>query len=237
MGRLKVEKKEFCDGCQIKFSDDLPYYAINMCHKCYIAWSQPRKKTRANGKEAYTHCLTCKYEFDTLNEKGKKVTYGASGCCRKCYTRAYSNKGDKTCLKCQRVLYNTSKSICKVCKELEKEAYYKENPKAKKSSSFQQKLKVLNTELSYEQFELIRRLLSRFKFNYHTYADYFRLLDVYVDIYDHEAHLDSYSELDQIEIILRRLKDIWLHNKELKKQKEIIERDKLMKKRKRLLKD
>ena len=198
---------------------------------------QPIKRTRVNGKDSYTHCIECKLEFDTIDDRGRKVIWGGSGCCKRCYMRAYSNRGDKTCLKCQRTLYNTTKSVCKICRELEREAYYKENPKARKTTSYQQKLKILNTELDYEKFELIRRLLSRFKSNYQTYVDYFRLLDVYIDIYDHETHLDSYPEFDQVEIILRRLKDIWLHNKEVKKQKEIIERAKIISKRKRLLKD
>ena len=95
----------------------------------------------------------------------------------------------------------------------------------------------MNKELTYDQFELIRRLLSRFKFNYYTYADLFRVIDIYVEICDHEAYLDGYSESDQIEIMLRRLKDVWFYNKELIINNQIIEREKLAKKRKRLLKD
>lgn len=238
MGKLIVEKSESCQDCQGVFNDDLKYHAVNRCAKCYTKFKAPeKKKTRANGKSAYTHCLGCKFEFNTFNDKGKIVVYQSSGFCRRCYSRQYTNKNDRTCLKCQRALYNTTKMVCKICLELEKQEYYKQNPKAKKSRTFQQKLKALNKELTYDQFELIRRLLSRFKFNYYTYADFFRLVDIYVDIYDHEAHLDAYLEADQIEIMLRRLKDVWFYNKELRTQKEIIEKEKLAKKRKRLLKD
>jgi hypothetical protein len=197
---------------------------------------KPKKRKRLNGKDSYTHCLTCKEEFNTIGSKGKLVKYQASGTCRTCYNKAY-NKSDRYCLKCQRPLVNTTKTICRVCRELEREEFYKENPKAKRSKSYQLKLKVLKSELTTDQYELIRRLLARFKVSHYNYADYFRVVDVYIDIHDHEAHLDAYSENEQMEIMLRRLKDIWLHNKDVREKKAIIERDKLEKKRKRLLKD
>lgn len=238
MGQLKVEKKEWCEGCQVKFSNDLPYHAMNMCLKCYMNWKQPRKgsyQPRANSKDKWTHCLECKFEFNTLGHKGKLVVYGSSGLCRRCYGRLYNKNIQKFCQKCERQIIGSTKPLCKICQEIEKEEFYKNNPK-KQPRSYKQKLKVLEQEISTEQYELIRRLLVKFKLNMFSYVDYFRVADVYVDIYDHEAHLDAYTEHDQVAIMLKRLKDIWLHNRDIRQAKRIKEKEKLDKKIKRLLK-
>jgi hypothetical protein len=235
MGRLKVEeKRNCCDGCQVEFNSDLKYYAMNMCEKCYMTWKLPKRKN----KEVPTNCLSCKLEFGSTNDNGKKVKHQAGGQCSKCYMKIYSVKEGRKCIRCERDLYKTTKDICRVCRDIQKEEYYKVNKKAANQSKlYKEKLKALNKELTYEKFELIRRLLSRFKFNYYTYCDFFRVVDIYIDIFNHEAHLDSYSENEQIEIMLRRLKEVWIYNKEVRENKSIIEKDKLLKKKKRCLKN
>lgn len=234
MGRFKVDKKECCDGCGVKFSDDLPYHATNMCQKCYMNWKQPRKR-RVNGRDN-TKCIDCHINFGELNSRGKLVIYMSSGLCRSCYQKAYSSKKGRNCLKCGKLIASATKTVCKLCQEIERDEYYKNNPSAKKSTSYKQKLKVLDKEITYENYELIRRLLVKFKAGNYNYVDLYRVVDVYVEIYEHEAHLDGYNEYDQVLIMLKRLKDIFDHNTKVRLDREIENKIKLQKKINRLIK-
>lgn len=212
---MKV-KPEKCEVCLTPFSQ-VEYHAKNKCQPCYSKERQKlrRPKSQKVKQKDFTHCQNCNAEYGTYNDKGRKIQQQAHGMCRTCYQRFYHNKEGRVCKTCNRPLQATVRDICKLCHMAEKEKKWQENS-YKRPDSYRHKLKVSKTQLEYSQYELIRRLLGKFKMNYFSQSDYFRVIDIYIDIYDYETHLDAYSPDDQIVIMLSRLKEVWLYNKELK---------------------
>lgn len=214
-------KSPNCIDCGVIFSEEgTKRHALNRCQKCYS--HEKYKNIKAFSprvKEEYTHCRTCELEFDTLNHKGRLIKKGSLGYCVSCYTKLYNNRKEKRhCAKCNNILVNTTRDICKPCYRIKRDEFLRANPSARKTESDKNKVKAEKVVLDYEQFELIRRLLTKFKLGQNTSVDMFRVADIYLDIFNYDVFLDALSEKDQVIVMLKRLKDIWDKNNELKKQ-------------------
>jgi hypothetical protein len=144
-------------------------------------------------------CLKCNGHFNTLNEKGRPIRRASNGLCRSCYTRG--RKPIKICNNCGNIMINGSfTGLCPVCK-LDKS-------KSKKTRS----KKTGIPEVHKEQFELIRRLLVRFKVGHNTMVDTFRVIDIYMDVNKNPILLDTLSEEAQLIEMLKNLKNIFHYN-------------------------
>ncbi len=216
MGRQpKDTKTDTCITCNLSF-DRIKRHAKNMCQPCYSRAKKgiinPRKK------DLPPHCSECKLEYGALNEKGKEVKKGSMGMCKLCYSRAYSLRNEpKPCRNCGRTMRNGLKNICQLCDDELKDKFYKENPHVRKSESFRNKQIAEKVILTDEQFELIRRLFVKFKLGSQNSADFFRVVDIYLDLFNCDAFLDSYCEQEQVIIMLKRLKVIWDKNSTFRK--------------------
>lgn len=160
-----------------------------------------------------TACLHCHITFGERNSKGRIVKKQANGLCATCYSRVWTNKEGRTCLKCNKLIISSAKLLCAVCHEKQRDEKFLDNPKKKKPESIRKLKQALNNKLDSETFELIRRLLARFNSGLWLHHDTLRVVDVYMSIYDYEARLDAYGSKEQLEIMLRRLKELWLFNK------------------------
>lgn len=224
-----------CVICKRSFIE-IGKYAKDMCGTCYQRTNRVSKE-RVNAKSRHKKCVSCNLEFNTINERGNIVKQGSGGYCKTCYMKQYHKKGEKNCLKCGRDLFRSLKSLCKICIDIERDEFYKNNPKARKTTTYLNRQRALNKPITEEQFETIRRILVLFKAGMYEYVYIFRLVDIYVEVFGNEAQLDAYTELDQIEIMLRKLKDIWLKNKVRFDEIRLKEAIKLKTKKKRLLKN
>jgi hypothetical protein len=196
----KKSKSTFCIDCLYVFDHIKRYHSKDRCNGCY-------QKTRVTyikkDKVLMPNCSNCDGEFDTLNSKGKPIKRGSNGLCRNCYTR--SKKPSKECINCGNLMMNSSISgLCAVCKVNKKTSSRKKN-----------KVKYI-PEVDKEQFELIRRLLVRFKVGHNTLVDTFRVIDIYMDVNNNPILLDTLSEGAQLVEMLKNLKSIFDYNLEKK---------------------
>ena len=231
MTRFRIkEKPNVCEGCNRNFGDVLTdddvvkYHARSKCNPCY-------QKSYLNEKHPIkvksTCCIECKNEFGSKNQKGKIVKKGSKGFCRYCYMRIFAQVGSKTCAGCGNEMTSKRLSLCPVCKL------------SKKSAGKWKRKEKTPDIIDNETFELIRRLLVRYKVGHNNYADAFRVADVYMDIADNSNLLDNLREDYQIIEMLKWLKITFDFNAPLVKgryEAEIrsIERQKLKASKKQL---
>jgi hypothetical protein len=198
MTRFRIKEKPLkCEGCNKDFGDILTennivkYHARNKCNPCY-------QKTYLNEKNPAkvksTCCIECKNEFGSKIEKGRIVKKGSRGYCKRCYMRIFTQVGSKTCAGCGNEMTSKRLSLCPVCK-------------LNKKSAGKWKRKERTPDIiDNETFELIRRLLARYKVGHNNMADAFRVIDVYMDVADNTNLLDNLREDYQIIEMLKWLK-------------------------------
>lgn len=200
MTRFRIKEKPLtCEGCNVVFGDStatenvVKYHSRGRCNPCYqkayLDEKYPVKRYKTKG----TSCLECNVEFGSKNEKGKLVKKGSRGYCKRCYMRIFTQIGTKTCNGCGNEMTTKRLSLCPVCKLSERKAGRKRKEKEPHI-------------IDNETFELIRRLLVRYKLGYNNFADAFRVIDVYMDIADNSNMLDNLREDYQIVEMLRWLK-------------------------------
>jgi hypothetical protein len=202
---IKEDKSTFCIDCNYVFDKEKKYHAQDRCNACYqklyvknqiikVYGVDSRKKLKSN------KCSKCEFEYETLNNKGKVVKRGPKNMCKTCYTR--SNKPVKICKNCgNQMLAGSSTGLCPVCRF---------------NKPISRPRKVELPEVDKEQFELIRRLLARYKVGHNNYADAFRVADIYMDVNNNPILLDTLSEESQIVEMLRNLQAIFYYNLEKK---------------------
>lgn len=198
---VKEDKSHFCLDCQYVFDDKKKYHAQDRCNPCYQK-NYVNKNKIGRPKQLNENCLNCHFKFDTLNEKGKPVLRSSRGLCKRCYHKTF--KATKICNQCGNEMLNGSRSgLCAVCKlnNLQKNNTRKRKRKEKQLPIIEK-----------EQFELIRRLLVRYKVGHNNYADAFRVADVYMDVNDNPILLDTLSEGAQLIEMLKNLKSIFDYN-------------------------
>ena len=149
-------------------------------------------------------CLRCKLEFGSKNSKGSLVKKDRQGLCKRCFV--VENKAVKVCKNCgNTMIVGTQTGLCPLCR-LEKS-----HPKTKK------RLEKPLPQVDDETFELIRRLLIRYKLGMSMHIDTFRVIDVYMSLNENTSLLDTLTEETQLREMLKNLKLIWEHNILLKK--------------------
>lgn len=192
------EKSLFCVSCNKTFGKNLPYNAKDMCNPCY-QMSYVRAKGRPKNKA--THCKVCELEFGTMGPKNKAIKKGARGYCKSCFHK--ENRPTTICSECnEQMLKPTTTQLCYLCR-------------AKKGigrKSRPQPAPPKPVYVEYENFELIRRLLVRYKLGMNNMVDDFRVVDVYLDIKEAPAFLDTLNERHQIVEMLKTLKETFDYN-------------------------
>lgn len=229
---IKENKSESCIDCGYKFDAIKKYHSKNRCNCCYQRAYNAKRLEHKPQKEVETNCKLCNAEYNTLNKKGKPIIRGSKGYCRHCYYKTF--KQEKICQSCGNIMKTGSiTGLCPMCKRAK--SMNRPNSRIKKV-----KLPIINKE----QFELIRRLLARYKVGHSNFADAFRVIDIYMEINDNPIILDTLSESAQLVEMLRNLKVIWDYNNNLQikktpkqKRAEYYERNKHRLKQKRLLKN
>jgi hypothetical protein len=203
---LKDDKSTFCIDCLYVFDKRKKYHAQDRCNGCYQKLYVRNQIVKIYGvsarpKNKETKCSCCGFEYEKLNDKGKVVKQGPKKMCKRCYTQ--NNRPVKVCKKCgNEMIKGSSTGLCAVCK-LDK-------PTVRKRKEPQLPL------VEKEQFELIRRLLVRYKVGHNNMADAFRVADIYMEVNNNPILLDTLSESAQIVEMLRNLKDIFYYNLENK---------------------
>lgn len=187
-------KAENCVGCNISFQEER-YYCKDYCYKCYY------KQYYGAVNKSTDFCVSCNLQFGTLNKKGRPVFKITSTLCRSCYHK--KNQEVVKCQKCDMFISGT-KTYCAMC-SIELGLSYKKKWRPKKKND--------NVGLTKIQFEFIRRLFGRFKIGSQDYVDYFRVADIYVDVYGLDVIFDGYKTEVQVVMMLRRLKKTWDFNK------------------------
>jgi hypothetical protein len=207
----------FCLECEKNFGPELQYWAQDKCNRCYqrlylagkIKLLDPLKKKSTKP----THCIECNLEFLTLNERGRLVRRGQSGHCKSCFHK--KNRPTTICKNCNtQMLKSTITGLCHLCRI----------EKGVANGSRTYKNKVNNPiDVDYENYELIRRLLVRYKLGINSPVDEFRVVDFYLYIKEAPAFLDTLTERIQVIEMLKTLKETFdynlkLRNEESKKQ-------------------
>lgn len=201
----KLENKSlFCIDCEYVFDDFRKYHSRDRCNPCYQRLYTKGISAKYKRKEVETNCKLCSAEYGTINAKGRAVLKGSQGFCKSCYAK--ERKPKKECENCGNVmLAGSNTGLCVVCRELKRGEGRKR--------SYIRKVKLLPF-VDEETYETIRRLLVRYKFNTNTIVDNFRVLDVYMELYDNPVFLDTLAEEDQVVEMLRYLKKVYDYNKE-----------------------
>lgn len=221
MARLE-NKSLFCLDCLYVFDDFKKYHSRDRCNPCYQKLYIKDKLGDKKKKEVSTTCSICNAEYGSLNEKGRAVIRGPKDKCKKCYSRA--KKPKKECENCgNTMLAGSNTGLCVVCRELKRS----ESGKRK----YNKKVKPLPI-LDIETYEAVRRLLVRFKYGNNGIVDNFRVVDIYMDLYDNPVFLDTLTEEAQIVEMLRYLKKVYDFNKEDRETKLELEKKKAEKKSK-----
>ncbi len=218
MIRIKnKDKPSNCEGCNLKFGDELKYHSRGRCNRCYqkayLDKDYVKEKYKTN--KTNTHCVECSAEFGTKNDKGKNITKGAKGHCKRCYMRLFLKRATNTCNGCGNEMIAKRLSLCPLCKQKESSA---------KKWKRKERLPHIVDD---ETFELIRRLLVRYKIGHNNFADAFRVADVYMDISDNTNLLDNLREDYQIVEMLRWLKTTFDYNIQFVKSRHEAEVEKI----------
>ena len=193
---VKDNKSTFCVECNWVFDKVKKYHAQDRCNACYQKLYINNKIEKIYGpkgrpKNNDTKCCNCLSEYNTLDDKGKVVKKGPKGMCKRCYTRA--NKAVKVCKECgNEMLTGSNTGLCPLCR------FSKPIKRPRKEAQI--------PEVNKEQFELIRRLLVRYKVGHNNYVDAFRVADIYMEVNDDPILLDTLSEETQlVEVTLNLL--------------------------------
>ena len=205
---MAKERSPHCVECLNHFGSNLQYWAQDKCNRCYQRLYLAGKiKLVDTLKKKPTHCIECLLEFQSLNSRGRLVRRGQSGYCKSCYHK--NNKPTTICKNCNmQMLKKTTTQLCHLCR-IEKGV-------VNGSRVYKQK-KVNNPiEVHYENFETIRRLLVRYKLGINSPVDEFRVVDVYLDIKDAPAFLDTLTERTQVIEMLKTLKETFDYNLKLR---------------------
>jgi RNA polymerase subunit RPABC4/transcription elongation factor Spt4 len=217
-----IDKATHCEGCQKEFGNDLKYHSRNRCNPCYQKAYLDERYAAKRKVSKIKNCNECNVEFGSLNKKGKVIKKGSRGYCRPCYMRMRGQVATRTCTGCGNEMASKRLSLCPVCKSQE-------------ISSKKWKRKVRPPHIvDAETFELIRRLLVRYKVGHNNYADAFRVADVYMDIADNSNLLDNLREDYQIVEMLKWLKQTFDYNLQLLIKKRQAEAEQAEKKRLKL---
>lgn len=207
---VKEDKSEFCIDCLYVFDKHKKYHAQSRCNACYQKYYISKNMEKIYGvlgrpKQKNPNCIKCNANFDTLNSKGKPILRGSKGMCKKCYAQSF--KPSKICKECgNEMMTGSNTGLCAICKL---------NNSTKKTKRKKEKQIPI---IEKEQFELIRRLLVRYKLGMNNIVDNFRVIDVYMEVNDNPILLDTLSESAQLVEMLRNLKAIFDHNLPLSKK-------------------
>lgn len=208
---VKEDKSEFCVECNYVFDSIKKYHAQDRCNACYQKSYLERRIEKIYGpngksKDKEPNCSCCGFQYETLNNKGKVVKRGPKQMCKTCYTR--SNKAIKICKECGNQMLTGSKTgLCPICRFTKPILRTRKEPK----------LPIVDKD----QFELIRRLLVRYKVGHNTLVDAFRVADVYMDVNNNSILLDTLNEETQIVEMLKNLKSIFDYNLNKVKEKPV----------------
>lgn len=113
------------------------------------------------------------------------------GFCRSCYNKNYHLR--KSCIGCGcNFPKGSSKDFCFICRKQQQGKVDK---------------KIINF-LTFEQKVNIRLILLRFKYGFHTAIDFYKVVDIYLDIFEVDAKLDLLVEMDQVRYMLKKLKNM-----------------------------
>jgi hypothetical protein len=104
------------------------------------------------------------------------------------------------------MLAGSNTGLCVVCREVKRSESGKKNYNKKKVKEL--------PHLDIETYEIVRRLLVRFKFGNNGMVDNFRVVDIYMELFDNPVFLDTLTEEAQIIEMLRYLKKVYDFNKE-----------------------
>ena len=154
-------------------------------------------------------CLICLYQFGSINEKGKLVKKASINRCKHCYQIEYKARLSNICKSCGGELIKPSaQALCKLCKKIRVEEYKLRTNKSNKTRGKAEK-QTEGVPMTKWQREEIRRLLVRYKWGMQTPADHYRLISVYLEIYNVDEELSSFTEESQIIIVLKTLKKLF----------------------------
>ena len=190
-----------CKDCEHPFTTDRPYHAKERCTNCYIKmWQKEKRAYNKRPKEIKT-CVECGISIGELNKKGKLCDVLIKQRCRPCYAKYNRNQLCDRCEKCG-VQFITGSSVC-LCLSC--------RPKSRYS-----KAEIGYKDLNVEQLSMMLTLFRRYKNGTNTPVDNFRVVDLYLDIYDRGAFVynssltfDGYEEESQVVLMLRSLKMIY----------------------------
>ena len=151
-----------------------------------------------------TVCSKCNLKYGSYNEKGNLVRVGNRGMCKRCYVKEH--KASKVCKECgNEMLTGSITGLCPVCRV---DTY------SQRTKDRMVKPPDLLDDFDYE---IIRRLLVRFKMNLSTFVDTFRVIDAYMIASNNSTILDNLSEESQLNEMLKFLKTSFEYNTELRK--------------------
>ena len=210
MARISNEdKSSFCIDCNYTFDEYKPYHSRDRCNACYQkSYIKGKIVSSYPIKEKPKNCKLCNLEYDTKNAKGRIVLRASSGMCRSCYAKSY--KATSICIKCNNsMLSKTRTGLCKPCRERDRILSGKKSWNRKKVKQ--------TTIVDNETFELIRRILSRYKTGFNDLIDNFRISDVYMATHDNNVILDTLSEESQVVEMLKSLKLLFEFNSKYKR--------------------
>ena len=210
-----MDKKRslFCVECLGEFGFNLQYWAQDKCNRCYQRLYLAGKITLVDSKRKKqlkpTHCSDCLLEFGSLNLRGRLVRRGQAGNCKSCFHK--KNKPTLICENCNvQLLKRTTTKLCHLCKI--------QRGIDNGSKAYKNKINK-PIEVQNQNFELIRRLMIRYKLGMNNQIDDFRVTHVYLEIKEAPAFLDTLSERTQIIEMLKTLKETFDYNLDLRKKR------------------
>ena len=207
------ERSLHCIECLGNFGYNLQYWAQDKCNRCYQRLYLAGKITLVDSKRKKqlkpTHCIECKLEFQSLNSRGRLVRRGQAEHCKSCFHK--KNKPVMICENCNaQLLKKTTTKLCHLCKI--------QRGIDNGSRVYTNKINK-PTEIERKDFELIRRLIIRYKLGMNNQIDDFRVVNIYLDIREAPAFLDTLTERTQIIEMLKTLKETFDYNLDLIKNK------------------
>jgi len=156
-----------------------------------------------------SECSTCHRQIGSFDERGKEIKKAAANKCKRCYTVEYKNKLSNTCGNCGgKLVRPSSRAFCKLCKKVNKEEYRLRTNNANKNRTKAEK-QTQGVPMTILQREEIRRLLVMYKWGLQNSVDHYRLISVYLEIYNADEELSSFTEESQIIIVLKTLKKLF----------------------------
>lgn len=190
-----------CQDCLQPFTNERPYHAKSRCTNCYIKMWQKEKRSYNKRPKEVTTCIDCNISIGQKNKKGKLCDVLIKRRCRSCYSKWNRNQLCLTCEKCGvQFITGSSACLCLSCR-----------PKSRYSGKT-----IKRKDLSVEQFSTMLTLFRRYKTGTNTPVDNFRVVDLYLDIFESQSFVynssigfDGYEEESQVVLMLRSLKKIY----------------------------